>query len=187
MGIDRKESRIAAMGMLAGVVFGIGGSSVTGVTAQAVLYAVSSLGWVSGTAILAVALVRAGNVLGGAGFLILTVAETLLWVSGRPGGSDYVDGFGGGTMFYVPGLLLLAASSTLGRLQRLSAAASCVVWAVGASQFLSGAGFADTDRLAIAGYVTISAFFVAVAVPLLRPQMASGAARADHSVIGAAG
>lgn len=188
MGIDigRREVRIAALGLLVGVVFGIGGSSVSGVTPQSVLYAISSIGWVIGTAILVAASIKAGHLLAGAGFALLTVAEPLLWVSGRPGGPDYSDGFGGGTMFYVPGLLLLAASVDLGRIPRLLAAVSSLVWAVGASLFLSGRGFADTDPLATAGYVATSAFFVWIAISLLRVQIVGAVRRADRSMEGVA-
>ncbi len=185
MGIEHKEARIAALGLLVGVVFGIGGSSMVDPTGQSVLYAISSLGWVIGTSILAAAFLNAGSVLAGAGFVILTVAETLLWVSGRPGGADYADGFGGGTMFYIPGLALLAISPAVGRLQRSLAAVSGVVWAVGASQFLTGVGFADTDPLATVGYVAISAFFVSIAVPLFRVQMDGQVSVTDSSMMGA--
>lgn len=179
MGIGQKEARIAASGLIAGVVFGIGGSAVTAVTPQAVLYAISSLGWVIGTVVLATSLIRDGDYLAAGGFALLTVAEPLLWVSGRPGSPDYVDGFGGGTMFYVPGLVLLAMSPSLTRLPKLLAAISAAVWAIGASRFLSGAGFADTDPLATVGYVSISAFFVSVAVSLLRKRPAD-ALRAER-------
>jgi hypothetical protein len=132
------------------------------------MYAWSSLGWVIGAALLASRHIRSGDGLTGAGFVILTVAEALLWVSGRPDSPDYVDGFGGATLFYVAGLLLVGLGRTYPLLIRLLAAGTAVVWAIGAVGFLDGSGFSYNDPLALIGYPMISLFFLSVAIPLLR-------------------
>jgi hypothetical protein len=159
---------VIGVGLLVAVVSGIAGGGFESVSVQTVLFAVSSLGWVVATAILAFRHGRRGEFVVGAGFLILTIAETLLWVNGRTGDPGYEIGFAGGAMFYVPGLLMMGLPAVYHWLVRVLAVVAAGVWAVGSVAFWTGSGFASTDPLALVGYALLSAAFVGVVVATLR-------------------
>ncbi len=173
---NRSERRVIAIGLLVAVAAGIAGGGFESVSVQTVLYALSSLGWVVATAILAFRHGERGEFIVGAGFLVLTIAETLLWVNGRTGDPGYETGFAGGAMFYVPGLLMLGLPSVYPWLIRMFAVLGAGAWAVGSVAFWTGSGFASTDPLALGGYGLLSAALVGVAVVTLRGrrQMSSG-------------
>jgi hypothetical protein len=164
----RSLNVVVAGGLLTAVFAGIAGSSISSVTPQSFLYAVSSLGWVAATAVLARLHGTLGEPLVAAGFLVLTIAECLLWVNGRPGDPYYELGFAGGTMFYVPGLLMVAASPVYHRAIRLSMLLAAGVWGVAAIRFLAGSAIESGDALAVAGYVLVSLGFGGVAVSVQR-------------------
>jgi hypothetical protein len=144
------------------------------VTIQSVLYAVSSLGWVVATAILACRHVARGEFIVASGFLVLTIAETLLWGNGRPGDPGYEPGFASGVMFYVPGLLLVGIPAVYPILVRVFAALGAAAWAVGSGIYLTGSEFSSTDPLAFVGYILLSVAFIGVAVVTFRGSGALG-------------
>lgn len=166
--MGRRERMVVAIGLITAVVAGAGAGGFDSVDVQSVLFAVSSLGWVTATGLLALRHAARSEFVAAAGFLVLTIAEPLLWVSGRPGDPGYDAGFAGGVMFYVPGLMMLAVSGVYHVAVRLFAALGAVVWAVGSIRYLVGGSFADTDPLALAGYSLLSVAFIGVAAAVLR-------------------
>jgi hypothetical protein len=170
--VSMKGWRLAiVVGLLVAVGAGIAAGSFKSLAAQTVLYAMSSVGWVTATSILAFKHALRSEAIVAAGFLILTVAETLLWVNGYPDSATYEAGFAGGVMFYVPGLLLAAAPTVYPRVIRLLALLAAGAWTMGTARFLLGSEFAHADPLAIAGYVLISSFFLGVAWATLRDRL----------------
>jgi hypothetical protein len=180
-GAGRVERVIIGSGLLIAVVAGLAGRGFESVATKSVLFALSSVGWVTATAILAFQQAHRGELTVAAGFLILTIAETLLWVSGRPGDPAYEVGFAGGAMFYVPGLLMIGVPAVFPWIIRALAILSAGAWTLGTARFLTGSGFSDTDPLAIAGYSLISAFFAGVAwVSFFSRAAAVGSRRDEH-------
>lgn len=183
IGFGAGERVIVVVGLVVAVAAGIAAGGFESLAAQTSLYALSSLGWIVATAILASHHLRNGESMVAAGFLILTIAETLLWVNGYPGGPGYESGFAGGSMFYVPGVLLVCAPTAYPLLTRVLGMVAGALWAVGAVRFLTGSEFAHTDPLAVAGYVAISAFFLGVAWVTYRGSTAPQPARAVASSV----
>lgn len=167
-GLGKGQRRTVAIGLLIAVATGVAAGGFESVSVQSPLFALSSTGWVIATAILVFHHGQRFELTVAAGFLILTVAETLLWVNGHPGDPGYEAGFAGGAMFYVPGVLLAAAPGVYPPWIRAFGVLAGGVLAVGAARFLTGSGFAHTDPLAMAGYGLISAFFLGVAWVTLR-------------------
>ena len=183
---DRGERMLVAALLVLAVVPGIAGGSFDALSARAFLFAASSLGWVGATAILAARLIRIGEHVVGAGFLVLTIAETLLWVNGRDDADPaYLAGFAGGTMFYVVGLLMIAAPRAYPLVVRLLATGGAVAWAIQAGRFLTGAETLVTDPVAYAGYVLVSATFIAVAIVTIRDGRESRRQMPDARLSGA--
>jgi hypothetical protein len=71
-------------------------------------------------------------------------------------------------MFYVIGLLMIAAPRLYPLVVRLLAAGGAVAWAIQAGRFLTGDETLITDPVAYAGYVLVSATFIAVAIVTIR-------------------
>lgn len=162
------DALLVAIGLLVAVGAGLSGGLFEAGSTQSVLYALSSLGWVVATALLCLRHARRGESTVAAGFMLLTIAEAMLWAGGRPGDPGYLAGFAGGTMFYVPGLLLVGLPAVYSLLVRTTAVLGAGVWAVGAAISLTGGEFAGTDPLALVGYTLVSLAYVGVAVRALR-------------------
>lgn len=167
------DRKIIGVGLVVAVAAGITAGGFESVDTVTVLYAISSVGWVVATALLAARHIQSGESVLAAGFIILTVAESLLWVSGRPGDPDYDAGFAGGAMFYVPGLLLIGLPSAYHWVTRLLAVAGAVVWSVAVAGYLTGSGLNDDDPVALAGYTLLSATFVGIALRVMRSRDAA--------------
>jgi hypothetical protein len=168
----RGERLVVGVGLLVAVAAGIAGGAFESVAAQSTLYAASSVGWVMATALLALHHARRGELSVAAGFLILTIAETLLWVSGRPGDPDYELGFAGGVIFYVPGLLLIGLPRAYQGVIRALAVLSAGAWGFGAGKYLVGSEFSSSEPLALAGYILLGVAFVGIAVVTLTGRFA---------------
>lgn len=158
----RADTTLIVVGLAVAVILGIGGSSFTAQTAQGILYALSSLGWVIAAALLTVRHVAASENIAAAAFMVLTIAETLLWVSGRPGDPNYLVGFAGGTMFYVAGFFLLGLSPSYSKAVRGLSLATALTWGIYSTRFLVGGELTATDPISLAGYVLVGATFVGV-------------------------
>jgi hypothetical protein len=186
----RAERITIVVGLLTAVGAGMAAGMFESVTAQTLLYAASSLGWVVATAILALRHVESADWIVAAGFMILAVAEMLLWVGGRPGDLAYESAFAGGAMFYAPGLLMVGIPPVYGRIVRFFSLAAALVWALFTALYFTGSDVSSTGLLAIAGYVLVSGVFVGISVPILRRRRIVGirshdvgmAAGATHGV-----
>lgn len=157
------EANVIVGGLALAVVAGLAGGGFNSVSSQSVLFAVSSIGLVVAAATLALHHTQQGHVLVSAGFLVLSVAEVMVWAGGRPRDPGYRAAFGGGVLFYVPALLLAAVPPAYPWVVRGFGISAAAMWAVGAYRHLTGAEFSDTGPLAVSSYVVMSAFFVGVA------------------------
>lgn len=166
--MGRGERIVIGIGLSVAVAAGAGAGGFESVDIQVALFALSSLGWVMATGILALRHAARSQFVVAAGFLVLTIAETLLWVSGRSGDPGYETGFAGGAMFYVPGLMLVAAPGVYHWVVRAFAALGSVVWAAGSVGYLTGGSLAHTDPVAMVGYALVSVAFIGVAVAAFR-------------------
>jgi hypothetical protein len=162
------ERQLVVGGLIVAVVGGIGGSAVSGADAELALFAASSLGWVVATGLLTLRHAQRNELVVATGFLILTVAETLLWTNGRIDSPGYADGFAGGAIFYVPGLLLLAAPLVYNWVVRVLAAAAGGVWAAAVIPYFTGSELTHDSTISGIGYAALSATFLGVAWVVLR-------------------
>lgn len=161
---DMTERNVVAGGLVVAVVFGIAGSSVEEGDPQVTLYAVSSFGWVIATALLAVRRSGRGDRLEAAGFLLLTIAEPLLWVSGRTVDPGYVDAFAGASMGYAAGLGLVALGSAYPAVVRVLSSVAAGAWLLYFLRYVSGTDLTLDDANNVIGYVLLSAAFGGIAV-----------------------
>ncbi len=157
------ETIVIVGGLSLFVVAGLAGGGFKSVTSQSVLFALSSIGLVAAAASLAVHHAEQGQTLVSSGFLVLLVAEVILWAGGRPGDPGYGVAFGGGVLFYIPALLLAAVPPVYPWVVRALGLSAAAMWTAGAAKYLTGAEFSDTGPLAISSYVVMSAFFIGVA------------------------
>lgn len=163
------ERQLIVGGLVIAVAGGLAGSAITGTDPKLVLFAVSSLGWVVATALLTLRHTRRSELVVAAGFLILTIAETLLWTNGRVDHPDYAVGFAGAVLYYVPGFLLLAASPVYHWVIRVLSAGATVVWAAAVIPYLFNGSHLNYDStISGIGYAALSATFLGVAWVTLR-------------------
>lgn len=177
---DTAERNVVAGGLVVAVTFGIAGSSVDQGDAQVTLYAASSLGWVIATAILVMRRSSSGDRLEAAGFLLLTIAEPLLWVSGRTVDPSYVDAFAGASMGYAAGLGLLTLGSAYPTAVRVLSSLGAGAWLIYFVRYVTGTDLALDDANNVIGYILLSGAFVGIAVVEYR-----GAVRAPMSQVSA--
>ena len=100
------EVLLIVIGLTLGWVLGLAGSFFeTYGTAQNVLFLISSMGWIAGTAILSPRSAAAARPTGAAGFMVLAISEAAIWAHGGPTGS--AEGFAIVAGFFAVGLLLI--------------------------------------------------------------------------------
>jgi hypothetical protein len=168
--LSSAERAIITVGLLLAVVPGFAGGLAGPGTMQTILYAVSSLGLVSATMVLALRHARIGqsHTLVAAGMALLTIAEMLLWAGGRPGDAGYDQTFAGGVMFYVPALLLISVPRAYPLLVRIIGVLASLPWAAFAVRFLTGETPSYADTLASTGYAFLGLTMIAWVVVLGR-------------------
>ena len=146
-------TRVSAIGILVGLVFGEAGGLVHPPQLQDALWAISSVGLVLGAVLLATRHMGAGRAPAAAGFLILAMAECVMWSGGSMASEAGRQAFGAGTLYYVPALALLAAAPTYHWVARTGAAAACLAFLVHAANFALGDAQPSSSPAAVAGYM----------------------------------
>ena len=151
-------------GLAMGVVLGMSGNFFKPGAVQNFLYALSSMGLVAAVPVLAIRQARAGRMLPAAGFIVLAVAEMLIWT----GGPGSLASFAAGVMFYVPALLLISLPSGLPPAARIIGAVAALPWAIFAGAYLIDPKAAPILALQIVGYLLFSAAAVSWLVVAVR-------------------
>lgn len=137
-------------GLVVGAVLGFGGNFVEHTNAQSVMYALSAMGLILASVLLAVEHASHGHRLAAAGFALLALGETrVLNPTDVPGGEG---SFAVGVLLYAPALLMIAMSTWAPRWVRLVGAAAAIPFAAHSLAYLSGAAIDSTGPLAGAGY-----------------------------------
>jgi hypothetical protein len=164
---------IVVGGLAAGAALGFGGSFVERGDVQDVLYAISALGLILASVLLAVEQAGRGNRLVAAGFALLALGETrVLNPTDAPGGEA---SFAAGVLLYVPGLLLIALSHWAPRWVRLVGAAAALPFAAHSLAYLGGASVDSTGPLAGAGYALLTVTVLGWILTVLRDAKATTA------------
>jgi hypothetical protein len=158
---------LVAASLAVGVVFGYGGNFLPP-TPQTVAEALSSVGLVVGSVLLALAFQRQGRDAVAAGLLVLAAAEIVLWNNGRDGQLAVV-GVAAAVMFYVPALLLISLPAVFPIWSRAAGALAALPFGAHAAQFLLGSPPSPGGPYAIAGYTLMSIAMVGWIVAILRP------------------
>ncbi|MGH8871067.1 MAG: hypothetical protein ACRDWS_03745 [Acidimicrobiia bacterium] len=160
-------SKVTIAGLVVGAVLGqVGGALGVG-TAQTVLFATSSVGFTVGAVLLAARHLGRSEVLVGAGFAILAVAETMIWTAGGPEQGGEAS-FAGATLFYVPALLMISLPVVFRSWVRVVGALAALSFGIHAYLFLLGAEPTSQDIPALVGYVLLTLALVGWIVSVVR-------------------
>ena len=137
-GPNRTLDQIAALGLLVGAVFGLGGTLVTSPTLQASLWAIDSVALVVATSLLALRFFRAGIDLVAAGFLVFAIGEGVLLSGTAAGPAASVPAFAAGTALWAAALALISAPSKFPRWLRTVGGAAACLFAITAGRIYAG-------------------------------------------------
>ena len=159
-----------------GAVLGFGGNFLAG-TAQIVAHGISSIGLVVATALLALSFLRRGRDAVAAGYVLLTIAEIVLWNNGREGEIAETS-FATSVLFYAPALLLISLPPAFPVWSRVAGALSGLAFGAHGGLFLLGSPQPSDGPLAGAGYALLTVALVGWIVATLRPTAATGATAA---------
>lgn len=155
---------IVVAGLAVGGMLGLGGTFVGQGAVQDVLYALSAVGLILASTLLAVGHASTGRWLAAAGFALLALGETRLLSPTDAPGAD--ASFAAGVLLYAPGLLLVALSSWASRWVRAAGAAAAVLFATHALVYFGGGAVDSTGPLASIGYglltVTLAGWIITV-------------------------
>lgn len=153
-------------GLVVGAVLGFGGNFVPKGNTQSVLYALSALGLIVSSVLLAVEHASAGHRLAAAGFALLALGETrVLNPTDVPTGEA---SFAVGVLLYAPGLLMIALSTWASRWVRLAGAMAAIPFAAHSLVYLGGGAIDSTGPLAGIGYTVFTVAVIGWALTVLR-------------------
>lgn len=138
------------LGLTLGWTLGLAGSLSSG-TPQAVLWAISSMGLMTGLALLAFRQ-AATDIVAAAGFALVALGEAVIHVQGPAG----LDAFASATFAYLPGLILLGSSSWGPLWTRITALGSGLAFGAHAFAFLLGAEVGPEGTIASIGYLLLT-------------------------------
>ncbi len=159
---------IIAAGLVVGAVLGFAGNFVEHGNTQSVLYAVSALGLILASVLLAVEHASLGHRFAASGFALLALGETrVLNPTDVPGGEG---SFAAGVLLYVPALLLIALSTWAPRWVRLVGAVAAVPFAAHSLVHLGGGAIDSTDPLAGIGYTLFTVTVIGWVLTVLRSE-----------------
>ena len=159
---------IVVGGLAVGAVLGFGGNFFEQGSTQNVMYAVSALGLILSSVLLAVQHVSAGRLLAAAGFVVLALGETrVLNPTDVPGGEA---SFAAGVLLYAPGLLMIALSRWAPLWVRAVGAIAAVPFAAHALVYLGGGDVDSTGPLAGIGYALLTVTIIGWIVTVLRSE-----------------
>ena len=166
---DRTVNRIAALGLLVGATFGLGGTFAGSSQLQASLWAIDSVGLVVATSVLTLKYFRAGADVVAAGFLVFAIGEGVMLSGTAAGPSDSVPAFAAGTFLWAAALILISAPRRLPTWLRLLGAVAACPFAVTAARIYAGERLLPTSSpLPFFGYPFLVAVLVGWAWLLLR-------------------
>ncbi|MDQ3769165.1 MAG: hypothetical protein M3370_06785 [Actinomycetota bacterium] len=132
------------------------------------LYAVSALGLILASVILAVQHLSAGHLLVAAGFVLLALGETrVLNPTDAPGGEA---SFAGGVLLYAPALVMIALSKWAPLWARVTGAIAAVPFAAHGLVYLGGGDIDSTGPLAGIGYALLTVTIIGWIVTVLRSE-----------------
>lgn len=146
------ERTVIVLGFALGVVFGVAGSLMHPGATQAVLYAISSIGIVAASVLVACQQIPRGAAMLATGFGILALAEVVLWA----GGVASTASFTAGALFYVPALLLLAIPAALPMVSRGASLLAAIAFAIYVFGVLAGRTVSPTGNIVSAGYILLA-------------------------------
>ena len=158
-------------GLAIGAVLGFGGNFFEQGSTQNVFYALSALGLILASVLLAVEHASIGHRFVAAGFTMLALGETrVLNPTGVPGGEA---SFAAGVLLYAPALLLIASSAWAPRWVRLVGAMAAVPFAGHSLLYLGGGTVDSTGPLAGIGYALFTVTVVGWILTVLRSEEAA--------------
>lgn len=157
------ESVIIVVGLATGAIFGQLGGFVGEGSLQTIFYAFSSIGLVAASVLLALRYLSHARNLLASGFMILAVAEMIIWAGGQ---ENSEASLAAGALFYVPALLLISLPPGLPWLARVSGALAVLPF--GAHAFLYLIEQTPPDALTIAGYVLLTLTAIGLIVAVVR-------------------
>ncbi|HEX6964803.1 MAG TPA: hypothetical protein VF166_03315 [Gemmatimonadaceae bacterium] len=147
------ERMVIVVGFALGAVFGFAGSMFpAGNTTQAVLYAISSIGIVAASIMVACQQMPRGAAVVATGFTVLAMAEVVLWA----GGPSAQGSFTAGTMFYIPALLLLGVPAALPIVSRVTSVLAAVLFGIYTFAVLAGQGMSSSGGIVLGGYALLT-------------------------------
>lgn len=161
------ETRGIIVGALVvGAVLGFGGNFIEPGGVQNVMYALSAVGLIIGSVLLAVKHASVGHSLAAAGFALVALGETrILNPTDVPGGDA---SFAAGVLLYVPGLLMIALSGWAPRWVRLVGATAAIPFSLHSLIYLGGGAVDSTGPLAGIGYALFTLTVVGWLLTVLR-------------------
>jgi hypothetical protein len=143
---------VTAIALAIGAVLGIGGSIAGAGVTQNVLYAVSSLGLITGAALLAQRHYGAGSPTVAAGFALLALAEAQTLAGGAPQLPSAQAAFAGALALYLPALLLISLPPGIHIVGRIAGALAVIPFGAFSWLYFTGAKPDPAGPLPGAGY-----------------------------------
>lgn len=158
---------IVVGGLAVGAALGFGGNFFEhGSTTQSVMYAISAVGLILASVLLAVQHVAAGRLLAAAGFVLLALGETrVLNPTDLPNGEA---SFAVGVLLYAPALLMIALSRWAPLWVRILGAVAAVPFAAHGLVYLGGGDVDSTGALAGIGYALLTVTVIGWILTVLR-------------------
>jgi hypothetical protein len=142
---ERTLDRVAALGLLVGAAFGLGGTLVGSPTVQASLWAIDSVGLVIATSLLTLKYYRAGSDIVAGGFLVFAIGEGVLLSGTAAGPSGSVPAFAAGTALWAAALALVSGPRVLPSWLRVLGAVAACLFAVTAGRIYAGESLLPTS------------------------------------------
>ena len=168
-GSETRAHRTLIVASLAvGAVLGFGGNFLGPGAPQTVAHGISSIGLAVAGTLLALSFLRQGRDAVAAGFLLLTVAEIVMWNNGREG-EIATTGFAAAVLFYAPALLLISLPPALPVWSRIAGALSGLAFGAHGGLFLLGSPPSPDGPLAGTGYALLTVALIGWIVATLRP------------------
>ena len=164
---------LIVVGLAVGAVLGLGGNFIHVGPAQNVVYTISSLGIIMGSALLAAWFARQGRDTVAIGFALLALAEGIILSSLFLSASTPTDpgayaSFAAGVALYAVALLLVSIPPAFPLWTRIAGALAAVPFAAHALLWLLGRSPASSGPLASTGYVLLIVAMVGWMITVLR-------------------
>lgn len=157
---------ISAGALAVGAVLGFGGNFAPVGPTQDLLYALSAVGLILGSILLALQHATRGHTLAASGFALLALGESrLLNPTDAPGGEA---SFAVGVLLYVPALLLIACSPWAPRWTRVVGALAAAPFAAHALAYFGGAQVEADGPIPSVGYTLLTVTIVGWVITVLR-------------------